>query len=217
MRILIILLILMPVSAFSQKSDFGNWLIYFGNKQINPKLNWHHEVQYRNFNLVGDLDQLLLRTGLGCNLSENNNNLLLGYGYIYNESYLAQTQLKTYFDEHRVYQQFITRQQFGRLTLQHRYRFEQRFFAADFRMRFRYFLAANFALNRSEMTDKTLYLSTYNEVFLNTESIIFDRNRLYVGLGYRFSPKLRTEFGVMNQSTNLVSRNQLNLVMFVNF
>ena len=128
MRILIALLLLMPLSAFSQKSDFGNWLIYFGNKQINPKFNWHHEVQYRSFNLIDDIEQLLLRTGLGYNLTENNNNILLGYAFIYSEPYLTNSDLKTNFNEHRIYQQFITRQSFGRMSLQHRYRFEQRFF-----------------------------------------------------------------------------------------
>jgi hypothetical protein len=64
--------------GFSQASDLGNWWIYFGNKKINSKFNWHHEAQYRNYNVIGDLEQLLLRTGIGYNLTENNNNLLDG-------------------------------------------------------------------------------------------------------------------------------------------
>lgn len=217
MRILIALLLLMPLSAFSQESDFGNWLIYFGNKQINPKFNWHHEVQYRSFNLIDDIEQLLLRTGLGYNLTENNNNILLGYAFIYSEPYLTNSDLKTNFNEHRIYQQFITRQSFGRMSLQHRYRFEQRFFEDDFRMRLRYFLSCNIALNNPQMGDKTIYFSAYNEIFVNTEQNYFDRNRLYGGIGYRFSSKLRSEIGVMNQTTNNVSRNQLNVITFFNF
>ncbi len=60
-----VILLFFPLSLFSQNSDFGNWLIYFGDKKINNKWNWHHEVQYRNFNFIGDTEQLLLRTGLG--------------------------------------------------------------------------------------------------------------------------------------------------------
>jgi hypothetical protein len=67
------------------------------------------------------------------------------------------------------------------------------------------------------MEDKTLYLSAYNEIFINTEKNFFDRNRLYGGIGYRFSKYIRTEIGVMNQTTNSVSRNQINLISFVNF
>lgn len=216
MKKLLIVLTLAPLSLFAQDSNFGNWFIYFGDKKINPRWNWHHEVQYRNFNFIGDLEQLLLRTGIGYNLSENNNNVLLGYGFIYSEPYILGTEEKTNFSENRIYQQFITRQRFGRVSLQHRYRFEQRFFEDDFRLRLRYFLSCNIALNRKEMTDKTFYLSAYNEIFVNTEQTYFDRNRLYGGIGYRFSKFVRTEVGVMNQTTNNISRSQLNLITFVN-
>ncbi len=214
---LLILFISLPSYAFSQASDFGNWLIYFGDKKIDTKLNWHHEVQYRNFNFLGDTEQLLLRTGLGYNLTENNNNLLFGYAFVYSEFYLPNSEDKINFNEHRLYQQFINRQHFGRVSIQHRYRFEQRFFQDDFRLRLRYFLGLNITLNKQKMQDKTLYLSMYNEVFLNTEHSIFDRNRLYGALGYRFNPKCRIEVGVMNQALTNVARNQINLISFINF
>lgn len=217
MREFLVLLLFFPLAVSGQTSDFGNWLIYFGDKKINDRWNWHHEVQYRNFNFIGDTDQLLLRTGLGYNLTENNNNVHLGYAFIYNEPYIANTDTKTNFSEHRIYQQFITRQSFGRVSIQHRYRFEQRFFEDDFRLRLRYFLSFNVALNQKQMMDKTLYLSVYNEIFVNTEQVFFDRNRFYSGIGYRFSRKVRSEVGFLNQTTNVVSRNQLNLITFVNF
>ena len=216
MRLFVILLFIVPTSLLAQPSDFGNWLIYFGDKKINDRFNWHYEAQYRNYNFIGDTEQLLLRTGLGYNLTEKNNNIHLGYAFIYNEPYIGDTDEKTNFVEHRTYQQFITRQTFGRFALQHRYRFEQRFFDDDFRLRLRYFLALNIALSKKQMADNTLYFSTYNEIFINTEQTYFDRNRLYGGLGYRFSKNVRAEIGIMNQTTNRVSRNQLNIITFVN-
>ncbi|WP_052911716.1 DUF2490 domain-containing protein [Riemerella anatipestifer] len=217
MRAIFIFILLLPMVAFSQTNNLGNWFIYFGNKKIDNRWNWHHEVQYRNFNFIGDTEQVLIRTGLGYNLTENNNNILLGAAFIYSEPYLANSDTKTSFNEHRIYQQFITRQTFGAVSLQHRYRFEQRFFEQDFRLRLRYFIGLNVALNRKQMMDKAVYLSAYNEIFINTENNLFDRNRLYGGLGYRFSKNVRTEVGVMNQSTSAVSRNQLNLFTFFNF
>lgn len=204
-------------SIFAQKSEVGNWFMYFGNKKINQKFNWHHEVQYRNFNFIGDTEQLLLRTGLGYNLTENNNNLLFGYGYIYSEPYLPSSDQKISINEHRIYQQFITKQTIGRFNFQHRYRFEQRFFENDFRMRLRYFVNFNVPLNKKTMENKTVYLSSYNEIFINTEQNYFDRNRVYVGLGYRLSPMFKFEAGIMNQTLNNNSRNQFNLVTFFNF
>ena len=56
---------LLPLFTVAQDSDLGNWMIYIGSKKVNTKLNIHHEIQYRNYNAVGDLEQLLLRTGVG--------------------------------------------------------------------------------------------------------------------------------------------------------
>jgi hypothetical protein len=217
MKRLLIIILFTPISLFAQKSDVGNWLIYVGDKKINDKFNWHHEVQNRNFNFIGDTEQLLLRTGLGYNISEKNNNVLLGYGFIYSKPYIENTDEKTSNSEHRIYQQFITRQAFRRLSLQHRYRFEQRFFENNFKLRLRYFLAVNIALNNKELTNNTFYLSAYNEIFINAEQNYFDRNRLYGGIGYKFSENIKTEIGFMNQTTNRTSRSQLNIITFVNF
>ncbi|MFT7232372.1 MAG: hypothetical protein ACI8TA_001588 [Cyclobacteriaceae bacterium] len=202
----------------AQDSAFGNWLIYFGDKKIKADWNWHHEVQHRNYNAIGDLEQLLLRTGIGYNLTDNNNNLLLGYAYIHSQNYVSDTEDKVEINEHRIYQQFITRQNFGRLFLQHRYRFEQRFFEDDFRLRFRYFLAFNVPINNKSMLDKTFYLSSYNEIFLNPEeNNVFDRNRLYGGLGFKVNDKVRVEVGYMNQFLTNANRDQINIITFINY
>lgn len=205
---------MLPILAIGQDSNFGNWMMYFGNKKFNSKWNFHHEVQYRNYNTIGDLEQLLLRAGLGYNLTENTN-ILMGYGYILSENYIGDTDEKFQVNEHRIYQQLITKQKFDNISIQHRYRFEERFVEDDFRLRFRYFLNVNVPLSKNE-TNKW-YLSAYNEIFLNTESSIFDRNRLYGGLGYKISDAVRMELGYMNQFFETSSRDQLNIITFVNF
>lgn len=215
--IIIILLLCSSFIAQAQSSNLGNWMIYFGNKQINNKWNWHHEVQYRNYDAIGDLEQLLLRTGIGYNLTENNNNLLLGYGYIASENYIGDTDEKVSVNEHRIYQQFITKQKLGKLGLSHRYRFEQRFVEDKFKMRFRYFLSLKLPFKTKEDGSYSWYASAYNEIFLNTKSSIFDRNRLYGGLGYRVNKSVRFEAGYMNQFFETSGRDQLNLIAFVNF
>jgi hypothetical protein len=61
---------------------------------MNSELNIHNELQYRNYNAKGDLGELLFRTRIGYNLSDNNNNILLGYGYILSENYVGETDKK---------------------------------------------------------------------------------------------------------------------------
>ena len=118
-RVVLTFVLTLPVLLNAQDNNFGNWLMYFGNKKIDTKWNIHNEVQYLNYNVIGDLEQLLLRTGLGYSLSENNN-LLLGYGYILSENYNGDTDNKIQVNEHRIYQQFITKQRFNGISLQHR-------------------------------------------------------------------------------------------------
>lgn len=206
-------LLVLPVFMKAQESNFGNWLIYIGNKKINSKWNFHNEIQYRNYDAIGDLEQLLLRTGLGYTFNENKNNVLLGYGYILSENYIDNSNEKVTINEHRIFQQFTSGQAIGKVKLNHRYRFEQRFVEDDFKLRFRYFLGLNIPFSESNK----FYFSAYNEIFLNTQSSIFDRNRVYSGLGYRLNDRIKLELGYMSQLFESSSRDQLNIITFVNF
>lgn len=202
--------------TFAQKSGTGNWFAYFGNQAINKKWNWWNEVQYRSYNFISDRQQLLLRTGIGYNLTENNNNVALGYAYINSENYLPGTEEKINSVEHRIYQQFLTRQNFGRVFLQHRYRIEERFLPDDFKMRFRYFLSLNVPINNKVLSKNTVYASFYNEIFLNGQKPVFDRDRLYGGLGYVITRDLRLELGYMSQILETTSRGQFQVLFFNN-
>lgn len=198
----------------AQESDLGAWYMYFGNNKISEKFNFHNEVQYRNFNAVGDLEQLLLRTGIGYDLTENNNNVMLGYAFILSRPFVNGE--KTENIEHRIFQQYTTKQKFGRFNLQHRYRLEERFLQDDFRMRFRYQIGLSLPLNNKEMLPKTLYASLYNEIFLNLDSPTFDRNRVYGALGYVINKNMKIEVGYMNQLQENKNRGQIQIGFYNN-
>ncbi len=207
-------------SAFSQEnSDLGAWYMYFGNLRFTDS-PWaiHGEVQYRNHNLMGDLEQLLLRTGLQYNLKSGQASFLAGYASITTGD--AGESVST-FHENRIYQEVIMRQKLGKVGIQHRYRYEQRWIDdQEFRTRFRYFISVSVPLNNKELIDKgALYLQLYDEVFINgerpSENVqYFDRNRLYLGLGYRTSKNLALQLGMMEQTTSNFSKTQLQFSAF---
>lgn len=207
------LMLVLPNFINAQDSNFGNWLIYIGNKKINSTWNIHNEIQHRNYNAIGDLEQLLIRTGLGYTFNEEKNNFLLGYGYILSKNYIGNTDEKLNINEHRIFQQFTSTQTIGTIKLNHRYRFEQRFIEDDFKMRFRYFLGLNIPFTQT----KKYYFSAYNELFINTESAIFDRNRLYGGIGFQVNKNIKIEAGYMNQFFETTGRDQFNIITFVTF
>lgn len=202
--------------GISQNSETGNWFLYFGNQKINKKWSFHNELQYRNYNFVGDLEQLLIRTGIGYDLSENNNNILLGYAFVHSEKYITGTDIKNNTNEHRIFQQFISKQEFGRVKIQHRYRFEQRFIDSNFKMRFRYFLSLNVPVNKTVMEKNAVYVSAYNEIFINTKRTQYDRNRIYGGVGYCFNKNFKMEVGLMSQIIENSSRTQFQIMIFNN-
>jgi len=165
---------------------------------------------------MGDLSQLIVRTGIGYNLTENNNNILLGYGFINSQKYLPNSNNKVGTTEHRIYQQFITRQNFNKVFLQHRYRIEERFLPNDFQMRFRYFLGINIPINKPKIEKNAYYLSAYNEIFINAKQNIFDRNRFYGAIGYVINKNIKIEAGYMAQTAETNNRNQFQIVVFNN-
>lgn len=213
-QLLIILFLINIISVKSQENEVGNWFIYIGNKDLNASLNWHHEIQHRNYNLFGELEQLLLRTGLGYDINENNN-ILLGYGFIDSRNIVEETDEILKVNEHRVYQQFTSKQTIGKLKIQHRYRFEQRFVEDAFKLRYRYFLSLKTPILK---TNQKYYISAYNELFINADGDnTFDRNRIYGGLGYALNSNVKFELGYMNQIFESSSRDQINLICFFNF
>ena len=204
----------LPLWAFSQKSNTGAWYTYLGNQKMGAKFTFLSEIQYRNYNFGGDLEQLLLRTGIGYDLSPKAN-FLLGYAHVLSESYKTGFSDKINSSENRIFQQFLIKQQEGIFYFTHRYRFEERWLGADFKFRFRYFLSLNVPLNAKQLKRNAIYFSAYNEIFINTHSSYFDRNRLFGGLGYMFTDNFKLEIGLMKQVLESKSRNQFQ-IFFIN-
>lgn len=206
-------------NAQVNEDQMGAWYMYFFNTTFNES-PWgvQGDVQFRNWNIAGDLEQLLLRGGITYKPKKVDIKLTLGYGNITTGSYGSD---KSTSSESRIYQEALFPVQFGnRLYTNHRFRYEQRFVEGqDLRTRYRYNLFLNIALNKTEMNKKTLYLAFYNELFINGQRStgngntveIFDRNRFYAGLGYIIKEGLKIQLGVMNQTTDNWSKNQLQL------
>jgi hypothetical protein len=197
----------------------GAWYMYFFNTTFNES-SWglQGDIQLRNWNIAGDLEQLLLRGGITYKPKKADLKLTLGYGNVTTGSYGVD---KSTSAESRIYQEALFPVKFSnRIYTNHRFRYEQRLIQGqDLRTRYRYNLFLNIALNKPEMNKKTLYLAFYNELFINGQRIIgngntveiFDRNRFYAGLGYIIKKGLKIQVGLMNQTTDDWSKNQLQL------
>ncbi len=197
----------------------GAWYMYFFNT-TNKESKWgiQGDVQYRNWNLGGDLEQLLLRGGITYKPNNAAIKYTLGYGNITTGTFGNSSATTA---ESRIYQEALFPLKIGeRVYLNNRIRYEQRFVEnQDLRTRYRYNLFVNIPINNLKLAEETLYLALYNELFINGQRDIgnaqsvefFDRNRFYVALGYVLKEGLKVQLGGMNQTTDNWSKNQIQI------
>ena len=216
-KLFFVLLLSQSVHSQINEDKMGAWYMYFFNTTFNDG-PWgvQGDVQYRNWNLGGDLEQLLLRGGLTYQGKDSNIKFTLGYGNITTGVYGDSSDTSS---ESRIYQEALYPVKFGkRFYTNHRFRYEQRFVdGQDFRTRYRYNLFLNIPLNNEAISPKTYYIALYNELFINGQRDIgdnrsvafFDSNRFYYGIGYVIKPGYKVQLGVMKQTTNTWAKRQL--------
>ena len=200
-KYLIVFCFLLPVSIFAQQDETGNWLMYFGANKISDQFSIHTEVQYRNHTIApNNVEQLLLRTGLNYHFSKK---AMVTAGYAYVPSYVFESPQKApESTEHRIWQQFILLNNIGRVKFEHRYRIEQRWVNEDYRNRLRYRLMLFVPINKPVIEKGSWFIGLYDEIFVNTKNVFFDRNRLYGALGYQFHPTASVQTGMLYQRVN---------------
>ena len=218
-RCIIVLLSTIVAGAGHAQKDIATqsnaWLMYFGNHRISDRWGLHTEYQWRRADGFEHWQQSLLRLGADY-YAKNGVQYTAGYGWIrsfrYGDQPIAHSN-----NEHRIWQQIITKSKVGRVDVQHRYRLEQRFIEnwvkdADgvytqdgfyFRQRVRYRLLLTVPLSKKEMADNTLFFAAYDEAFLGfgrgIAKNVLDQNRLYAALGWRFNAACNIQLGYLNQ------------------
>ncbi len=205
-------------SAPFDEDQLGAWYMYFYTAKFgDSRFGIQGDAQFRNWNVAGDLEQLLLRSGLTYQPKDFNGLLTLGYASITTGAFGKDFDQTVH--ENRIYQEALLPHKLAEhVLLTHRFRYEQRFNEGqDFRTRFRYNLFVNIPFNGTTLTEGVVYAALYNELFVNGEREIgdgrtvqfFDRNRTYYGLGYGISEKCRVQLGYMRQRTNANVKGQL--------
>jgi hypothetical protein len=215
---------LLPASAQIDEDQLGAWYMYFWDVKVGESgFGIQGDFQYRNWDVIGDLEQLLLRGGLTYRPKDAGIKLTLGYANIQTGAF---GESSATVGESRIYQEALIPQKVGkRFYFNHRFRYEQRFVEGqDLRTRYRYNLFINVALNKEVIEKGTIYFAFYNELFINGQRDIgnfqnveiFDRNRTYGAFGYAFKKSLKVQLGAMRQVTDAWGKTQLQLSLHQN-
>lgn len=201
------------------EDQLGAWYMAFWRVDtLAGNFGLQGDVQFRNWDMGSDLEQLLLRGGITYTPKNFKGTFTLGYAHITSGEPGA-SDATTF--EHRIYQEaLLPHHPGGRLFLTHRFRLEERFVQDhNLRTRVRYALFLNIPLTGQRLQPKTTYLALYDELFVNGErgigdgrSVeIFDRNRAYAAVGHVLGAHARLQAGVMLQSTDAWSKPQLQI------
>ena len=196
-------LLLGSTAACAQTSGpWGNW--YIGTValpgSVEQKWGGYVEVQARSNALLRQYFYNELKGGLSYDLDKNFT-VLLGGG-----RYATFGEPGPVSVEKRLWQQLVLSQYMSRLRIEHRYRVEQRWLtyraedSTAFRQRLRYRLNAFLPLTHPTITGNTVFLSVYDELFLNPRGPVFERNRLYAGVGYQLNTHLNVQLGWLRQA-----------------
>lgn len=214
MRIYLFLLTMLCICSISGKAQTTKqntgWLFLMNSTRISNDWGIHFDAQFRSQDEWDGIRNILIRPGVTYFINGNND---LTLGYLFTQTY---TELVGASDntltEHRIWQQYMHKHKISIVNVSHRLRLEQRFmerYGNDdlFAQRLRYFIRFLVPLQKPAPSfDKGLFAAVQNEVFLNVQNksnlngSLFDQNRAYFAIGYRFSKKIDIEAGYMNQS-----------------
>ena len=199
------------------ENELGNWLMYFGTHKISEKYSLHYETQLRNYEIISNFNQLLPRVGLNYHIDESSI-VTAGYAFIPTQNEFDKGWGKEMVTENRIWEQFILRNSINRVKIRHRYRLEQRWVKAGdittYKNRARYMFSVKLPISKNE--ESPLFISLYDEIFLNISDNPFDQNRLFAALGYQVNKQMNIQLGYLRHRAGSLDLNRLQLALFLN-
>jgi Protein of unknown function (DUF2490) len=200
-------------------SNTNAWFAYMGSHKIADKWSLHLEFQYRTSEGLSKTLQLLPRVGLNYHISSQAF-VTAGYAFIQTYPYGAFGS-KIDFPENRIWQQLQLKNQVGSFEWISRFRLEQRFvqspvtvvgtFGTDnilgnavFTNRFRLLNRFSIPFKGKTIVNHSFYATIFDELMINfgenVKTNIFDQNRIFIGIGYKFPQLGRLEVGFLEQT-----------------
>ena len=180
-----------------------SWYMLFGNHRLTDQVGLHTEYQFRRTGLGADWQQSLLRVGLDWH-RDVQHVVTGGYGWIRSFPYGEQPITET-FDEHRIWQQLVTKSVTGQFKWVHRYRLEQRLMqfssGSRWQHRARYFMQVKWPVpNHPEWA-----VTAYEEAFIGLRALdtpvsnLLQQNRMSVALNRKWEGGTSVQVGYLRQ------------------
>jgi Protein of unknown function (DUF2490) len=210
----------LPTASAEVQEDFRLWgnVTARGNFGfIEPDLKrwrWWMEVQPRSRESGKEMDQLLIRPGIGYALTDRST-VWIGYAHVTSYQVVGDD-----IEENRIWQQYTWSGPTVLGAFTSRTRFEQRWIetrddtGGRFRQMFKFAWPFSFhpAANFVAWDEMFVHLNTTDWGARQG----FDQNRGFAGIGYRWTPQILTEIGYLNQYINTANTDRMNHILSVN-
>jgi Protein of unknown function (DUF2490) len=191
-----------PVSAQTIEDGRTWWNVTLqGKTATTSPWFWYAEVQARTRDGVEALDQLLLRTAVGYDLTIHSS---VWIGYAYTPMFPASGGVLT---ENRTWQQYLWNRPFAHARFASRSRLEERAIEGNdtLALRFRQQVRVTRPLSFERVS-----ALLWDEIFVHLNSTRrtasgLDQNRAFGGVGITVNPATRVEVGYMNQYIDSLS------------
>jgi len=209
-RLFLIAALLFAVScahAQVNEDEMGAWYAWFYYRNIDDT-PWATQmiVQRRNWDTHGDLQQRLILGLVSYKPADHPIRYGLGYYHLRNGTPGPSSVTR---DAHIVFQQGLYTRLLGeRNYFTGRLRLEEHMpDDSDSFRRLRTYLSINRPLNRTTLDAGAVYLSLYDEHFLELDNVGYALNRAYAGLGWKMTDHTSWQVGIMRQSTRTYAKN----------
>lgn len=193
------------------------------------------QIRFAEFGMM----QNQVRAGLEIYVTKKLSIIPVHYSYIWNYQYGKQP-ASFINNEHRIGQQVSYKHGLGRISMNHRFRTEERFIQVHSKnaeneivnegfinkqFRIRYRVLFNIPINKNKMEAGTLYASIWDEVFMSRGKLVTfekpDQNRIFGGIGYQFSKDFAIQGGFLYQAlvkaNGVKQENNMGLLLQVNY
>ena len=182
---------------FSQ-NELGSWNTTNFNFKLNDKWQVFAETQLRSLKFYDNFHYYEFKAGATYKIKPNFYvNSGIGSYNTYGEAGNFASPIKQ--REIRTWLQFVFKNPFSFMTIEHRYRAEQRFTKNGYKNRFRYRLSSKIPLFKNKNYDNEYFLIAWNELFFTNDEPFFERNRLFIGGGFDINKNLAIQTGYIYQ------------------
>lgn len=191
LSVLLMLFSFLTLAQDDGTDQLGSWVVLGGTHKITERTNIVTLGILRHFEILDKLDLYFYRIGIQHYFSPKLS-ATLGHAYLFSENFDKEFGV-TATSQHWIYEQLTFRKTYKDLSINNRYRIEHRWINklgnTNLRHRIRYRLQLSHPINHC------WYGKIFNEIIINFKEPVFNQNRLYAGLGYKFNKSLKTEIG----------------------